>query len=49
VDATVTIHSPLTALSGVTERRARGHAAPTDKLNVEAGSPLIDILIFSFL
>jgi len=28
VDATVSIHNPLTALSGVTDREARGRGAP---------------------
>jgi len=48
VDATVSIHNPLTALSDLTDR-ARGRAALPGKLNVEAGPPLLDILIFSFL
>jgi len=28
VDATISIHNSLTALSGVTDREARGRAAP---------------------
>ena len=49
MDATVSIHNPLTALNGVTDRGAKGRAAPPDKLNVETGPPLVDILMFSFL
>ena len=50
MDATVSIHNPLTALSGVTDREARGRARrPLDKINVETGPTPVDILIFSFL
>jgi len=37
VEAAVSIHNPLTALSGVNDGGASGRAAPTGKLNVEAG------------
>ena len=47
MDATVSIHNPLTALCGVTDKEAS--RPPAGKLNVEAGHPLVDILIFSFL
>ena len=47
MDATVSIHNPLTALSGATERGARGRATPPGKLNVKTGPPLVDILLFS--
>ena len=49
MDATVSIHNRLTALSGVTDRGVRGRASSPGKLNVEAGPPLVGILIFSFL
>jgi len=48
VDATVNIHNPLTALSGVTDS-GKGASRPHGKLNVEAGLPLVDILILCFL
>jgi len=35
--------------SGVTDRAARGRAAPPSKLNVKTEPPLVDILIFSIL
>jgi len=49
MDAMVSIHTPLTAHSGVIDRGARGQAVPPVKLNVETGPPLVDILIFIFL
>jgi len=45
MDATVSIHNPLTALSGVTDRETRGRAAPPGKLNMETEPRLVGILI----
>jgi len=47
VDATVSIHNPLTALSGVTGGKVVSR--PPGKLHEETGHPLVDILIISFL
>jgi len=38
-----------TGPSGVTDREARGRAAPPGKLNIKTGPPLVDILTFSIL
>jgi len=35
--------------SGVTDRGARGRDAPSGKLNVKTGPPLVDILSFSII
>jgi len=49
VDATVNINNPLTVLSGITDSDKGARRPPPGKINVEAGLPLVDILIFSFL
>ena len=45
MDATVSIHNPLTALSGVTGGKVVSR--PPGKLHEETGHPLVDILIIS--